>query len=646
MSKWLLIPLLAIVLFSLGVMWTPVTAADTSIAIRGNSVVLTAALEGTAPPNTSFKDQTIEFFDETHNLFIGANKTDENGLAWFRWNIPSDYYLGPILVNATFRGNFTLALSPSVQYIDLSIFSATILSVTIDQTLVAPYDELEINVTLIDELSGPLANTQVHLMISGVIVKSALTDQQGIALFDMICNSSWLDFGENSLEIYYPGNETSYLAPASYSRMIVLEKKAPTLSIFADNTTLTINDSLNVDASLVCPSENMSNNPIQVALDNMELGTYYTNKNGNITVSVLLGVEISLGEHSLVFTYPGSERYSPVSTYLNFTVSSHLVLDLQFAGPCLLNASTNTTIYTFDEVGRPLSGVLVLEDLNTTSILRQNIANSGVTIISLRIAGNPGIHLFRISIDNNPFVINPAVYHNFVLLSRPSITELNSSILGFASPGQEFSFYVQVENETTYWSNGTLRVNGTNFENELFYTNNLGVAVINLKAPLTEGNYCIVVSVVPRRFETPTTFWFQFFVRKQMPIDVNLYSYRVISSLQSVEVIFSIYGLNGTPLDSLGFHYEWLSHEGLAHSENGMVVLNLAVPPTDGSYPLFFSVDSSSNILGTNGSFSLVFSNEEILSSQGVGITPFILSIAFSVALVGLSIIRRKLTID
>ena len=67
---------------------------EITTAYRGQTIILSAVLNddlGNPVPN-----ETIYFYDETHDIYLGCAVTDENGNAKILWSIPKNYTLGPI----------------------------------------------------------------------------------------------------------------------------------------------------------------------------------------------------------------------------------------------------------------------------------------------------------------------------------------------------------------------------------------------------------------------------------------------------------------------------------------------------------------------------------------------------------------------
>ena len=101
------------------------SADENLVAIRGENVTLSVVLLQNGTYGEPVPEQEIYFFDQTNNQLLGNAITDSNGLASIIWDIPSDYLLGPTIINATFYGNESQFLASSFQNIVLNILADT-----------------------------------------------------------------------------------------------------------------------------------------------------------------------------------------------------------------------------------------------------------------------------------------------------------------------------------------------------------------------------------------------------------------------------------------------------------------------------------------------------------------------------------------
>jgi hypothetical protein len=98
----------------------PVPSLQTS-AFRGDTITLTVQLrsQGGFP----IENASVLFFHETQDTYLGSAITNATGHAQFIWSIPLSHVLGPIQLNATFRGDPARYLLPSMVPIPLTIFA-------------------------------------------------------------------------------------------------------------------------------------------------------------------------------------------------------------------------------------------------------------------------------------------------------------------------------------------------------------------------------------------------------------------------------------------------------------------------------------------------------------------------------------------
>ena len=144
-------------------------------------------------------------------------------------------------------------------------------------------------------------------------------------------------------------------------------------------------------------------------------------------------------------------------------------------------------------------------------------------------------------------------------------------------------------------------------------------------------------------YELPTVLESEIIVSKTVPVAVNLVSYAVSTALQEVTVQLSIIALNGTPLEDVKLHYEWLGQQSLSISqESGIVELGIRIPTASGVYHLYYETDEAPFVQSSTGYHIIIISSEEAMAGQGVGIPIIVLSLSVSVSLASIPVLWRR----
>ncbi|MFX1301243.1 MAG: hypothetical protein ACFFDE_09915 [Promethearchaeota archaeon] len=166
---------------------------------------------------------TILFFHETHNEYLGSEVTNLTGHTHFIWEIPTTHELGPIQLNATFRGDPERFLLPSMIPIPVTIFAQLDNSVdikdsegnSIDSPLTVGQNLYFHIIVRSDDLS-PIEGILVQLILEpDQIIKEDTTLQNGSVILSCLLNQSLespVTFTVRSMNYdFFNGSERSYI---------------------------------------------------------------------------------------------------------------------------------------------------------------------------------------------------------------------------------------------------------------------------------------------------------------------------------------------------------------------------------------------------------------------------------------------------
>jgi hypothetical protein len=621
-----------------------VSADENNIAVRGENVTITVTLLQNGTYGNPVPNQRIEFYDQTNNLLLGVDNTDINGVASIDWSIPIDYGLGPITVNATFRGNETLFLVPSYQCIILNILASTEIMLLDVPTVLAPGDVLSFSAILLDDTSNPLDNRILRVFSDDILLATTVTNITGGATFSIHCNDSWSILGENNIQITHDQDIENCYERTEKTFIVELHKIETLLESDFSLDSVTLNDSMNFEVELGSFEGGISDN-IEVLLDGNHLLFSTTDISGIGTIHITINNQFTLGHHSVSLIYHGSERYSVSSLMIEFDVISPAIFDIKKLTSVVIGSDIDFILSLSDILGRPIEGMLTISDISNGRNISHFTPIDTIDItVKFPILGPVGLHNMIIEIAN-PFVSNSSITYKIEVWSQPEFTLQYSNVLHFASPNQELTFIVQL----TDWSgnisfqsiqllcNDQIIATTTTEEN--------GIAIITTYASSYEGEYnlSIVYPLNTTRYELSTKLDYHLTVSISIPLVVELDYYKVIHPLQEVEVHIHLLCLNGSFIEGIKINLNWQStNSSVVTQQGGIAVIHLPVPATCGNYSLYYNIDSTQGLLALAGAIVISISLIDALNSQGIGINGFIIGILSSFTIVAIPLIRQK----
>ncbi|MHA1908967.1 MAG: hypothetical protein ACW98Y_16825 [Candidatus Thorarchaeota archaeon] len=645
MALLVFITVLALIVLNQGIL--EVSADDEVTACRNEEITISATLLQNLTYGNPVPNQELEFFDQTADQFIGSSLTDTNGVASIDWMIPSSHLLGLTLINVTFRGNTSLALSSSCQYALLTIMSRTKIQVTVENDTLAPGDTLSIEVLVLNDMDEPIIDAPVLLLNNSNPITTENTNSTGYAKFNIECNSTWYDLGLNTLQVVYQADYTGFNQVATEFVDITLNQIATNLDIhgvFPDEWIL----DETIPVSLGFWTEDLSNlseTPLEVSLDNQLLLTAFTNETGISNIFLKIDDRYSIGSHILKITYAGTERYTQSAIEREIVIISPVHMSIVFHQPLETGCQAQATFNLWDIFQRPIPNASVEIRNNNTGMEVTKPLSFIQTEITFDIQGTKGPHIFHFRITGTQYVTNGTLSLEVIVWSRPVIDILQNTILGYASPGQliEIEILIDYPNET--YSDCPIDIlsqNGSIISSTM--TNSQGIATVSWTAPVQEGQYTISVFYGGNTIEyiLGETFNYSYIVHRLIPIVLNLDYYRMNIPLQEITVHFTLRALNGTLLSGMQIDYEWQNIHGIVYSlTEGVVILHLTVPLTSGNHSLHYTVQGTITTQSVMGLIQIIVEATDILAAQGVGIPGILTSLVVSSGVAVVPIVRR-----
>jgi hypothetical protein len=646
-SYWF--PVIFIVLLSLIVFNTePVSAEGEAVVVRGDAVTITITLLQNGSYGNPVSNQRIYFYDQTFDSLIGSDKTDANGIASISWNIPSDHVLGPTIINATFYGNESLSLAPSYQWTTLVILSST--NIEIDQTpdILAPGDYLSFSLHLTDDSHNPISDATLTIFKDDTPLAIGTTNSSGGIHFDIMCNSSWITLGDNHIRVVYNQDLINSLDASEFNFTVEISKIQT--SLILQNplpNEIGLDESVDLYAELYETSNIIPNESLQLLLDDIPLLITTSNSSGIGHFHIIIDERFTLGTHSLIIRYNGTERYSESYLESSFSVTSPAQILIEVPESVGIGSSVDIEITVSDLLGRAIPNSLI-SIIDSTSNQRFTIPSSPIettTNFQYELQGPAGIHTLNIEITENSFITNTSSSITFSAWSTPTISLVKCNVEHYASPGQEVSIELQM---TDWAGNCSFRPLQFLIDDEIQLsdvTDTNGRVIFSFSVPFIEKQYNISIFYDGNDtlFESSVKFDYDLQVTSQMPVRLELGFYEVVAPLHELSVHLTLRGYNGSTLKNVQVNFDWLNSNFNAETtEGGIIFLHLRIPATSGNYVLYYESETTSSIISTSGSFIIEVTIADVMSLQGVGIMGLTIALIASVGISTVPIIRRR----
>jgi len=628
-----------------------VSAEGETVVSRGETITITAQLLQNGTYGDPVVHQWIEFFDQTHDSFLGTNMTDSSGFAHIDWPLPSGYPLGIMMINATFRGNQSLSLSPSCQWMPLTVVSSTTMEIQVEDSDLAPGDDLSLIVRLLNNMNEPLSDASLTVVSDSILLGSGITNSTGYVSFSFHCNTSWAQLGVNDITVIYEGNLALFQEGVESSFSATMEQIVT--HIEHDNALsdiVTLNDSITLSIALWANEETLPNFLMMVSLDGTTQPSITTNGSGVATLDFPINEAISLNNHTLTIEYMGTDRYSTSILQIHFVVTSPALMEVLLPEHIITGTEIEFSVMVQDILDRPIpsASITIFDTLTEEAVTKPVTGNNNPTLLLLPITGPRGIREFVVTVNGASYVTNGTHRFSEAVWFRPTLSLNQSNIMGFASPRQEILLAVHLINDNTNYSNKLVEAYSVDDDDALVtqsMTNQDGIATMAFLAPSSEGHFVflIICSGNESIYELSIILEYSFTVAKTIPIMILLDYYEIVPQLKEIHVQLTIQALNGSLMKNIPISYEWLSdHMEIVSSNNGLISLKLAIPAAPGSYLLSYESEASDSLQSYAGSVVIVIEDVDVSAAQGVGIVGLAIGFCLSISLVSIPLVRRR----
>ena len=621
------------------------TAEGNTVVQRGESVTITVLLLQNGTYGNPVPEQQVEFFDQTHNILLGNDTTASNGIASIEWAIPLSFPLGPTLVNATFRGNELLFLSPSVQWITLKVISSTNLVIEYETGPFAPGDSFNFSALLLDDANTPIADAKLIAFNKDTVLGMSKTNSSGIASFALHCNDTWSVLGENVISIVHELNLVDYYADTEESFTIDIRQIVVSIDVGSPPTEAMLGDILSLEVNLSCTEGGISAE-LGVFLDDTYIDAVFTDALGTGTLFLPLDSRFVPGICTFEIVYNGTARYTSSDNDFELRIVSPALVDIWIPSAPVIGFDAEIEMTVLDRLGRPFGGtyVTVIDASNGFNTTLQFLYDYSTQAFFFPILGSPGQHNLRIELGN-PFITNDTCHYSLTVWSAPVFLLQECNILHYASPDQEILFAIRLTDFSGNCSNRNLTILINDFPAWSASTNSEGMASLTVNAPESEGAYNVSFFYAGNtsQYELSTRYDYELTVSRLMPVRIQMSHFEVLPPLQEVTMLLTVRCLNGSLLGGITVEFIWLLQEYYVQSQNeGILTLHVPIPPESGYYSLNYEVEGGYCLSYSAGSIEIPILQADILASQGVGIVGFAVSLMITLSSVVIRLVRQK----
>jgi hypothetical protein len=531
----------------------------------------------------------------------------------------------------------------------LTVVSSTAMEIQVEDSNLAPGDDLFLIVRLLNDMNEPLSDASLMVVSNSLALGSGITNDTGYVSFSLHCNTSWAQLGANTVSVIYEGDLALFQEGVESSFSVTVEQIATLIK--HDNALsdiVTLNDSITLSLTLWANEETLPNGLMMVSLDGTTHSSVTTNGSGVATLDLQINEAISLNNHTLIIEYTGTDRYSISILRIHFIVTSPVLIEVLLPEYIVTGAELGISVVVQDILNRPIPSVsiTILDTLTENAVTKPVTGNNNPTLLLLPITGPRGIREFVITVNEAQYLTNGTHRFSEPVWFRPTLSLNQSNILGFASPRQEILLVVHLINNDANYSDKLVEV--YSIDNTLVtqsITNQSGIATMAFLAPSSEDHFVflIVYSGNESAYELSVILEYSFTVAKTIPVIIIFNYYEIIPQLKEIHVQLTIQGLNGSLLRSIPISYVWLSaNMEIDSSNDGLINLQLAIPSTPGSYLLSYESEASGSLQSYAGSVVIVIGEADVSAAQGIGIIALAIGSCLSISLVSIPLIRRR----
>ena len=473
-----------------------VSAEESLVVVRGESVPITARLLQNGTFGDPVANQRLLFYDQTQDTFIGSAITDLNGYATVPWNISINHPLGMSLLNVTFEGNTSLSLSPSCQWSSLIVVSQTAIEVQVDENSVHPDDEISLTAKITDDHNASVSGVSLAVYSQTTLLSIASTNTSGYAAFTIDCNNTWCTIGQNTLRVVFEEDMVRFLNSSQSFAYVDVHRITTSLEIQGSyDSVVPLNDSFRMQMTILAEGENHSDASLGVFLDEDPIDVLVSDINGVAILNLEIDSRYILGIHSLKIEYSGTFRYASSYIELEISVTSPAVVSVDFPVSIRAGVESEVQVILHDFFLRPIPNatVTLFDELTNESYLITFSPGQITATSHITFNGSLGPRYLQFE-ASHLFLTNTTGAFLVTVWLQPNIILIHQDILGYASPSQDVTFRiqlnasgVQIPERQIEWQIGDHLVTTST-------TNHNGVAEATIAFSSVEGTYLLAIS--------------------------------------------------------------------------------------------------------------------------------------------------------
>lgn len=623
-------------------------AADSVIVSRGEPFEITVTILTNGSYGVPLQNQLIEFYDQTYDQFIAEAITDELGIAKIEHEFSLSHPKGYTLVNITYRGNESLALAPTCQWVSFIVTSSSRLEIQSNRMKLAPDDTLVFSVSLLDDSQHPIQNAPIQVFCDSELIHKSSTNTTGQVLLEINLQDIFLDSGTHTIQVVYEGNMTSFNRGVSNCFDIDIQRISTSINTINElPELLSLNQTSIITVRAQSEEGALSEVPIDFLIDGELCYKTLTNSTGFAEFSFLPNESFSVGFHTLEIFYEGGQRYKSYSLLYEITIGTEALLEARCASKVIIDSKLSVDIQVSDIFSRPIPYATVyLIDTYSGSSISLFITNETKISLELPITGTIGNRSIQIVVDSDYISYGGQITIFIAVWASTKIDIISSSIFGYAYPKQTIQLRLHLSTQLGNLSNREFLYSISQIsDNVSATTDQFGYATIEVTSPEKERSYEIeiIFNGAALNFELSNRCTYAFIVSSRIPLQINHFYYDTNHISGTLSTILQIQALNGTAPEGISVTLNWLSIDYLSiTTAEGLLQIQLPMPLTSGIYPLVCHIPATDSIEQFSCVLHLLVTPSDTNASEGIGFYPLLFGISGSFGIPIIPLMRRK----
>lgn len=563
------------------------------VVYRGQTLTLTATLgDDLGEPVVN---ETIYFYDETHDTYLGEAVTNENGIAQILWTVPKNYSPGQLVLNATFRGNPDKNLSPSCQAFYLTIMAKTYLAILVTDTALDPYDQtvapgdkVIINVTVTDDIGHSVKALNVSLIKGEETIDQQFTNEKGEVVLKYVPP---LEISEGKIELTIQAGPSQYYEKSEYVVTINVQKIKTNITILELKPKAAYrNQTVMITGKLVDEEGNpLINAAIYIKSERGNVSLVWTNVTGFFEATVYIPNYTAPGEYVYMASFAGSSRYEDAerefmltvrsTTYINFCFSNVTVIsgDIAELNVALIDDQNNPVpfkeLLVFDSQGNLLTGVITND--------------SGYATIEWYVSQAKGLSFIMITFPGDQFYDSAMLKIPVLIFERLNLIVEKESNITLVARNMQISILVQLKTSQNIPFQGAI-IHGYDITNHLYIgnatTDSLGKAKITYIIPSNAILGQLIIKVIYlgnlEQYLLNTEKYVIYRVVEKVPTELILKIPRKVKTGEIVTCEVILQTIEGLPLkfEKLSVYFNGSLLTTVETNNVGKVIIKLKMP--------------------------------------------------------------------